>query len=54
MWFLYIGRRIGMSKNEILVTDLGEMYDMMAAQAVMEGGREVDRSSDFFDIINIR
>ena len=43
-----------MSKEEILVTDLGEMYDMMSAQAVIEGGAEVDTSQDFFDIINIR
>lgn len=54
MWFLYIGRRIGMSKEEILVTDVGEMYDMMAAQAVIENGAEVDNSSNFFDLINIR
>lgn len=54
MWFLYIGRKIGMSKSEILVTDLGEMYDMMSAQAVIETGAEVDNSSNFFDIISIR
>ena len=54
MWFLYFGRRLGMSKEEILLTDLGEMYDMMACQAVIEGGAEVERTSDFFEILKLR
>lgn len=54
MWFLYFGRRLGMSKEEILLTDIGEMYDMMACQAVIEDGAEVERTSDFFDILKLR
>lgn len=54
MWFLYFGRKLGMSKQEILCTDLGEMYDMLACMSVVEGGAEIERSQDFFDIINLR
>ena len=54
MWFLYFGRKIGMSKAEILVTDLGEMMDMMSCFAVLEGGAEIDNTMDFFDIINLK
>lgn len=43
-----------MSKEEILVTDVGEMYDMMNCIAVVETGAEMEQSNDFFDIINLR
>ena len=54
MWFIYFGRKIGMSKEEILRTDIGEMYDMMACMSVIEGGAEVETPNDFFHIINLR
>lgn len=54
MWFIYFGRKLGMSKNEILLTDIGEMYDMIAAQMVIENGAELERGTDFFDIINLK
>ena len=51
---MYFGRKINMSKNEIMVTDLGEMMDMMSAYAVLENGEELERGGDFFDIINLK
>lgn len=54
MWFYYWGRRLNMSKEEILVTDIGEMYDMMNCIAIVETGAETERPNDFFDIINLR
>ena len=53
MWFLYFGRRIGMTKAEILVTDMGEMYDMIACGSVVEGGAELEEDTDFFSLLNL-
>ena len=36
-WYLFYGRKMGMSKQEILVTPFGEMQDMMACMAIFEG-----------------
>lgn len=36
-WCLFYGRKIGMSKAEILVTELGEMKDMIACLAIYNG-----------------
>lgn len=54
MWFLYFGRKLGMSKAEILRTDLGEMYDMISCQAVIENGAEVRQSTDFFSLTKLK
>ena len=43
-----------MSKTEILLTDVGEMFDMINCTAITEYGAEVERSHDFFDLINLR
>ena len=37
-WFLFYGRKIGMSKREILCTPIGEMYDMLSCLSIYEGG----------------
>lgn len=36
-WFLYQGRKIGMSKREIMVTTVGEMSDMIACMLIEAG-----------------
>lgn len=39
-WWLFYGRRCGMSKREIMVTTLGEMNDMISCLSIYEGGAE--------------
>lgn len=36
-WYLFYGRKLGMSKQEILVTPIGEMDDMISCLAIYEG-----------------
>lgn len=37
-WFLFYGRKLGMSKQEIYWTSIGEMLDMISCIAIYEGG----------------
>lgn len=37
-WFLFYGRRCGMSTQEIMHTRLGEMTDMISCLSIYEGG----------------
>lgn len=39
-WFLFYGRKLGMSKPEILVTPYGEMLDMLACSAIDQGAKQ--------------
>lgn len=36
-WYLFYGRKLGMQKNEILCTPLGEMMDMLTCMAISNG-----------------
>ena len=36
-WYLFYGRKLGMSKREILATTTGEMADMLACMAIYSG-----------------
>lgn len=36
-WYLFYGRRINMTKQEILITPFGEMMDMISCLAIYEG-----------------
>lgn len=36
-WYLFYGRKLGMSKEEILCTTTGEMSDMLACMAIYSG-----------------
>lgn len=36
-WFLYYGRKLNMQRQEILVTKVGEMTDMIACLLIDEG-----------------
>lgn len=50
-WYLFYGRKLGMSRAEALACPLGEMLDMIACMAIQNGARqrvyaEVDALSD--------
>lgn len=55
-WFLYYGRTLGMSKAEILVTTVGEMQDMIACMAIVNGvaTEKKKRSMNFDDALAMR
>lgn len=36
-WYLFYGRKLGMTKAEILATTTGEMSDMFACMAIYSG-----------------
>jgi len=36
-WYLFYGRKLGMSKAEILATTTGEMSDMFACMSIYSG-----------------
>lgn len=36
-WLIYWGRQMGMSKNEVLSTRMGEMLDMLDCNAITHG-----------------
>ena len=42
-WYLFYGRRCGMSTQEIMNTRLGEMTDMISCLSVYEGGAELKK-----------
>ena len=39
-WWLFYGLRIGMSRQEVMVTSFGEMNDLISCLAIYEGGAE--------------
>lgn len=39
-WFLYFGRKLGMSKREIYWTSYDEMLDMIACMAIENGAKQ--------------
>lgn len=50
-WYLYYGRQLGMSRQEILVTPYGEMTDMLACSSVYNGTAEVKRKLTFEEML---
>lgn len=52
---LYYGRKLGMSKEEILVTPYGEMLDMLACSAIDAGANQkkekLSQEQMFFDVL---
>ncbi len=36
-WYLFYGRKLGMSRQEIMATKIGEMRDMISCLAIYEG-----------------
>ena len=53
-WFLYHGRKLGMSKAEIMVTTIGEMSDMMACMAIENGVVKEKKRKSFDDMLMLR
>lgn len=50
-WYLFYGRKLGMSKLEILCTTTGEMSDMLACMAIYSGNMRPKRKRAMEDII---
>ena len=54
-WWLFYGRRCGMSKREIMVTTLGEMNDMISCLSIYEGGAELAKPElTYEEAMNLR
>lgn len=54
-WFLFYGRRCGMTKQEIMVTTFGELNDMISCLSIYEGGAEPASPKLTYDqIMNLR
>lgn len=54
-WYLYYGRKCGMTKQEIMTTSLGEMSDMISCISIFEGGAEPATPKKSYDeIMNMR
>ena len=54
-WFLYWGRRLGMSRREIMATHVGEMLDMMDCNAIAHGAKVKAAEQSLDDILfNVR
>lgn len=50
-WYLFYGRKLGMSKAEILVTTTGEMADMFACMSIYSGSMKQKRKLSMESII---
>ena len=54
-WWLYYGRKCGMTKQEIMVTSLGAMSDMVSCVSIFEGGAEpAEPKMSYDEIMNLR
>lgn len=50
-WYLFYGRKLGMSKAEILATTTGEMSDMLACMAIYSGNMRQKKKQSMEAII---
>lgn len=53
-WWLFYGRKCGMSKQEIMNTCYGEMVDMISCLSIYEGGAEQQIRMSYEDVMNMR
>lgn len=55
-WYLFYGRKLGMTKAEILCTPLGEMQDMISCMAIYNGSakQKIHQKWLFDDAIALR
>lgn len=54
-WYLFYGRKLGMSKREVLATPYGEMLDMIACLSIYEGNAKPKKEKmKFEDIMKLR
>ena len=55
MWLLYWGYRLGMSWNEIQVSRIGELLDLIDCHAIAHGAEPKGEKRGFDDILmNVR
>ena len=53
-WFLYFGRTLGMQREEVLYTPLGEMRDLVNCQSVVSGNYTQIEYGEVDDLARIR
>lgn len=53
-WWLFYGRRCGMSTQEIMNTTYGEMVDMISCLSIYEGGAEQKIRMSYEDVMKMR
>lgn len=53
-WFLFYGRLLNMSKQEIIVTRYGEMSDMISCYAIFNGAEPKKKKMDFDEAMRLR
>lgn len=54
-WWLFYGRKCGMSKQEIMVTTFGELNDMISCLSIYEGGADPEPPKLTYEqVMNLR
>lgn len=53
-WFLFYGRKLGMSAKEIDVTRYGEMLDMIACMAIDRGAKPKKKKKTMEQVFAMR
>ena len=55
-WYLFYGRRLNMSRREVLCTKYGEMLDMIACLAIQNGApaKQEKRKMSFEQAMELR
>jgi hypothetical protein len=48
-WILFYGRTLGMSKQEIMVTDYAEMVDMITCLSIYNGIQQPETTRKIYD-----
>lgn len=50
-WYLFFGRKLNMSRQEILVTTIGEMGDMVSCLSVYNGTAKEKKELSYEEIM---
>lgn len=53
-WLLFYGHQIGMNRQEIMTTRIGEMLDLISCLAVYHGAKEAEKKMSFDEFMALR
>lgn len=53
-WLLFYGHQIGMSRQEIMTTRIGEMLDFISCLAIYHGAKEAEKKMSFDEFMALR
>ena len=53
-WLLFYGYQIGMNRQEVMTTRMGEMMDLIACLAISHGAKEEEKKMDFDEFMDLR